>query len=367
MKKVIFLVIFTTASLCTLAQPQNSVALDAIISPTDSIKKWGMKDSVIVVVRNVGTNNLTFYTLGWSVNGVVQGEYNYPCPNLPQGFSDTIVVGVVVIYDTLIEICVWVSMPNGVMDSITHDDTLCKNVESCLPSMFKYADTLCYGEVYNDANFSNLTQSGTYYDTLQNVNGCDSVIELTLSYYPSIAVTNYTANICEGGTYTDANFANLTQAGVYYDTLQNVNGCDSVIELTLIVNSVYFTQISDSISAGNSYNFFGKLLTVSGIYYDTLQTIHGCDSIFELTLTVITKVGIEQWRIDNGELIIESYEVFDILGRKHASRHCGLDPQSPAINEILNQVQNDVSALPAGIYIIKIYTNQGIITKKIIR
>ena len=147
---------------------------------------------------------------------------------------------------------------------------------------------ICEGDSYNFLG-KTLTTSGIYYDTLPTVNGCDSIIELTLTVNPVYNVP-IVAAICEGDSY---NFFSkmLTTSGVYYDTLPTVNGCDSIIELTLIVDSVYFTQIKDSISAGSSYNFHGKQLTAAGIYYDTLQSIHGCDSIFELMLT-ISNVGI---------------------------------------------------------------------------
>ena len=96
-----------------------------------------------------------------------------------------------------------------------------------------YSASMCQGGTYSDSNFPNLTAAGTYFDTLQNVNGCDSIICLTLGYYPTIPITNYSASMCQGCTYSDNNFSNLTQAGVYFDTLQNVNGCDSIVCLTL--------------------------------------------------------------------------------------------------------------------------------------
>jgi len=108
--------------------------------------------------------------------------------------------------------------------------------------------------------------------------------------------------ICQGESY-DFSGQIYTVSGTYYDTLQSINGCDIIIELTLTVNPVYFTKISDSVYVGNSYDFHGKQLTEAGTYYDTLQTIHDCDSIIELTLKV-TGVGIPQWTIENGQLKI---------------------------------------------------------------
>lgn len=88
-------------------------------------------------------------------------------------------------------------------------------------------------------------------------------------------------------------------------------------------------------------------LTQSGIYYDTLQSVNGCDSIIELTLTV-TSVGIIEV-IDNGQLIIESVEIFNIMG------------------QILLSYKSLPIDLPLGVYLIRIHTTRGIITKKIIK
>jgi len=106
----------------------------------------------------------------------------------------------------------------------------------------------------------------------------------------TVVFTQISADICEGDSYSFKG-EDLTDAGVYYDTLTALTGYDSIVELTLTVNPTYFTKISDSISAGSSYIFNGKTLTTAGIYYDTLKTTHGCDSVFELTLTIST-VGI---------------------------------------------------------------------------
>jgi len=237
--------------------------------------------------------------------------------------------------------------------------------------------TICEGDSYNDANFTNLTFAGTYYDTLPNINGCDSVIELTLGYYPIVAVTTYSAAICQGDSYNDANFANLMQADIYYDTLPNINGCDSVIELTLIVNPIETTQISASIIQGESYDFFGRQLTTSGTYYETLKTIHGCDSIIELTLAVWTTINDYGLKNTNyviypnpttGKITIRNQEsgmsgeieIFDFVGRKLLS-YTPLTSHSSPLIEI------DISHLANGLYFLKIQTSEGIITKKIVK
>ena len=68
----------------------------------------------------------------------------------------------------------------------------------------------------------------------------------------------------------------LTISNTYYDTLPNAVGCDSVVTLNLTINNSIAT--SDSITACDSTTWNGTTYTTSGIYTKTLQTVNGCDS-----------------------------------------------------------------------------------------
>ncbi|MCO5279622.1 MAG: hypothetical protein M9931_01045, partial [Chitinophagales bacterium] len=129
-----------------------------------------------------------------------------------------------------------------------------------------------------------LTQSGIYYDTLVNANGCDSLITLNL-LVSNFASTTINQSICQGQSYFFKGI-NLTQSGVYRDTLTASNGCDSIITLNLVVNNNSSSTLNQSICSGQSYNFNGQALTQSGIYYDTLVNAKGCDSLITLNLSV---------------------------------------------------------------------------------
>ncbi|MCL2131677.1 MAG: leucine-rich repeat protein [Lentimicrobiaceae bacterium] len=177
--------------------------------------------------------------------------------------------------------------------------------------------------------------------------------------------TFYSASICQGGTYSDANFSNLTRTGTYYVTLANSTNCDSIVCLTLTEYPyVPITQISDSIRIGDTCHFNGKLLTEEGVYYDTLQTIFGCDSIIELTLK-ISNVGIINYELGSmnyivypnpttGKITVESYkvykvesvEVYDVVGRKYnvGAKHVLPD----------DEIVIDISHLANGLYFLKI-------------
>ena len=67
-----------------------------------------------------------------------------------------------------------------------------------------------------------------------------------------------------------------------------------------------FTSISQTIYNGQSFNFNGTILTNPGLYYDTLLTFLGCDSLVTLNLYVIyssnlcaQNIGFEQNNLSN--------------------------------------------------------------------
>ena len=142
---------------------------------------------------------------------------------------------------------------------------------------------ICYGTTYTENGF-NVSEAGTYTQNLQTVNGCDSIVTLTLNVNP-VANTNLTAAICNGTTYTENGF-NVSEAGTYTQNLQTIDGCDSIVTLTLTVNPVESTTLSVTICDGTTYTENGFNVSEAGTYTQNLQTVNGCDSIVTLNLTI---------------------------------------------------------------------------------
>ena len=157
-----------------------------------------------------------------------------------------------------------------------------------VPDSMVISETICGGTYLFGC--AQLTQSGIYRDPLANSNGQDSVVVLHLTIAEPKA-NAITATICEGDTLLFGCKA-LTLAGTYTDTLRTVEGCDSIITLTLSVNPIQRTNIEATICEGDAYTFMGNTYTEAGIYTDTTTSIlTGCDSIVTLTLYLQTPVA----------------------------------------------------------------------------
>lgn len=129
-----------------------------------------------------------------------------------------------------------------------------------------------------------LTHAGVYYDYLTNVAGCDSIHKLTLTMLPSYHI-NEEMRTCSnvpilwhGNTYSTS--------GIYYDSLRSLTtGCDSIYSLTLTVDPAYTITLMDTICEGEHVIFDGRSLTEGGYYTSRMHSINGCDSITHLLLT----------------------------------------------------------------------------------
>ena len=178
-----------------------------------------------------------------------------------------------------------ISEPGIYYDSLvasTGCDSIYKLVLKTYPTyFFERTITTCDDQPYYfKGEF--LKKSGIYHDTLTTIHGCDSIIRLVLTVNP-IYHKNISANICKGDSYL-FNGRELKNSGTYHDTLQTINGCDSIIRLILKVNPTYFFEETKTICENDVYNFHGELISKPGIYYDSLKTSAGCDSIYKLVL-----------------------------------------------------------------------------------
>jgi hypothetical protein len=95
-----------------------------------------------------------------------------------------------------------------------------------------YVVALCPGDCFAVAD-TMLCDPGNYSFKYPTPSGCDSIINALITL-KSADVTNLNLNICDGESFSISN-QNYTQTGQYQQTLINQEGCDSIVNLNLLV------------------------------------------------------------------------------------------------------------------------------------
>ncbi len=176
--------------------------------------------------------------------------------------------------------------------------------------------TICEGEQFAFGN-QLLETPGVYSRSLHTWQGCDSLVTLALSVLP-VYQTNLTATICEGEQFAFGNQL-LEASGMYSRSLHTWQGCDSLVTLALSVLPVFQTNLATTICEGEQFAFGNQLIQVSGVYSQSLQTWQGCDSLVTLTLSVlpvensISFVELCEGELFNGVVCTQNTVVFDTL------------------------------------------------------
>lgn len=224
---------------------------------------------------------------------------------------------------------------------------------------FSETHTMCQGETYtwHGTSYSN---AGIYQAEYQTANGCDSIYELTLTVNQSYLIAE-THTMCQGATYL-WHGTEYNESGVYLASYTTINGCDSIYELSLTVNPSYNTISTVFITEGEKYDFYGTDLTMTGKYRHTLQTVHGCDSLITIALFVNLKVSINETDMHSfkvypnptsGQLKIENGELK--INKVEVFNIFGT--KLSTINtqhSTLNTQEVDLSSFAKGVYIIVI-------------
>ena len=136
-----------------------------------------------------------------------------------------------------------------------------------------------------NAGTSSITQTYTVTTTLANNPGfCPTTDQVQVTIHPDLQST-LNLSICDNQTYFFAG-QNITTPGTYVDSLQSIHGCDSVVTLNLIINPTFSTPITAAICQGDTYTLGTQTLTTTGQYTEVFQSQSGCDSTVILDLLV---------------------------------------------------------------------------------
>ena len=146
--------------------------------------------------------------------------------------------------------------------------------------------TICQSELPYTWNGVTFTSAGVQTATLQDANGCDSTVIMTLMVNPTYNIT-LTHAVCQSELPYTWNGITFTAVGSQSLNLQAVNGCDSIVTMTLTVNPIYNVTDTRSVCPNEMpYTWNGVTFNAAGAQTVTLQTANGCDSVVTMILTV---------------------------------------------------------------------------------
>ncbi|MAW20972.1 MAG: hypothetical protein CMD16_01080 [Flavobacteriales bacterium] len=234
-------------------------------------------------------------------------------------------------------------------------------------------------------NNQTYTTSGNYIDVSTNLGGCMHTESLDLTIN-NLSDTNQSFYLCNGDSLI-INGNTYYNPGFYIDILQGVNGCDSIVNTTLtIFPNPYIdiilnnNQLESDLGGGSASAYLwstGETTSsitplVSGIYWLIVTDLNNCNSdtafysftttdIFEeLSRSVIIYpnptsgiVNISFYNSEGTSVVLQN-----ILGER--------------VSEIVSErdgvvaVSFDMSDYSSGVYFIKFITNYGIMNYKLV-
>jgi PKD repeat protein len=112
----------------------------------------------------------------------------------------------------------------------------------------------------------------------------------TLHAIPLAGTGNYTYSWTPANTLNNPTSMNPVATPGLGTTTYSCHVSDGIIDTDVSVDITVYpnkeTDIEATICEGSSYNFFGQLISMEGIYHHTLTTSHGCDSVINLSLGI---------------------------------------------------------------------------------
>ena len=167
---------------------------------------------------------------------------------------------------------------NGCDSTVTVTVSVQQSVSGSFSASICENDSLVYnGVVYNATNLSGS-------DTLVSAAGCDSIVTTTISLLLNSTAT-VNATICSGESFVyngityDAN--NLT--GI--DTMQTVNGCDSIVIVNVTESPEFSSTLDTTIVGALTFEFNGSTYSQdNSTGTELFFSANGCDSIVNVNV-----------------------------------------------------------------------------------
>lgn len=161
------------------------------------------------------------------------------------------------------------------------DSTLVVTAQITPAASSSTSATICQGRSYTFNNQS-YSSTGVYNATFPTGSGCDSVASLHLTVTPALT-SSLTRQICPGQT-VEFNGQQYGTAGTFPITLSTALGCDSIVSLTISLQGAITTVDTLSKCPGESVVYRGQTFSNAGTFPVTISNAQGCDTIVNLTI-----------------------------------------------------------------------------------
>ncbi|MBQ0160390.1 MAG: fibronectin type III domain-containing protein [Bacteroidales bacterium] len=202
--------------------------------------------------------------------------------------------------------------------------------------------------------------SGTDTYTGTNAQGCDSTVTLQLTIHNS-STTRDSIVTCDSLYWNGNTYYASTHDLII---LTDANGCDSTRILDLTIHYSSHATIQDS--AVGSYTWNGETYTESGEYLFEGTTAEGCDSTITLILTIIENEGIQ---VADGISVLLYPNPTSGLVTVEADELQRIDIYDYA-GRLIERTTNsriDLTARPAGTYLLRITTARGTTLRRVVK
>ena len=198
------------------------------------------------------------------------------------------------------------------LETVHGCDSLSRLILTVYPSYFFYTDTtICANDrvKYRGKYFT--SKDTVYTEHLKTIDGCDSIYQLRLHIRP-IFMNTRRVTMCDNETlyHTSLNGGEVVWSPgheirdpewEYYDMIYtDANGCDSIYRYYLYIYPAYLFSDTTTMCSTDSLLLHGdyyvgehieypveEYIEPYQVYYaDSLSTIHGCDSVYEIFATI---------------------------------------------------------------------------------
>ncbi|MBC6994070.1 gliding motility-associated C-terminal domain-containing protein [Neolewinella lacunae] len=144
--------------------------------------------------------------------------------------------------------------------------------------------TVCIGGSVR-VGTTDFNTTGVFPVTLAGRADCDSVVVLDLRVVDVLRTTLDTTICAEANYPQGPNVYALP--GTYVDTLTSFLGCDSIVTLNLSIAPPIRTDTTTAICAGEAFFIGSEAFTSTGTFTRVLPAVNGCDSTVNLDLLVL--------------------------------------------------------------------------------